>query len=234
MTYDSGERYAIYWAPPEDSALGRIGRAWLGRDEATGRLLARPAVPGFADEMLEAVTAEPRRYGLHATLKPPFRLAANLTATALERDLGAFAAGSTRVSLPPLQLRRIGGFLALVPRASAAGLPALANACVERFDRFRAPAPAEELARRSTAGLTARQAANLQRWGYPYVMDDFRFHVTLTGRIERMTADRLMPELARLFAAAAEAPPDVADIALFLEPAPGAPLRLLRRFRLAG
>src|SRR5438445_432365 len=32
-------------------------------------------------------------------------------------------------------------------------------------------------------GLSARQAELLARWGYPYVHDEFRFHMTLTGPI---------------------------------------------------
>jgi hypothetical protein len=33
------------------------------------------------------------------------------------------------------------------------------------------------------AGLNQSQVANLDRWGYPYLFADFRFHMTLTGKV---------------------------------------------------
>ena len=34
------------------------------------------------------------------------------------------------------------------------------------------------------SGLTDRQEALLTQWGYPYVMEEFRFHITLTGALD--------------------------------------------------
>lgn len=231
---DAAARYAIYWVPPEESALSRLGAAWLGRDAATDRPFPRPAIAGFAENALVGITAEPRRYGLHATLKPPFRLVTGSGPAALEEELRAFAAGTAPVIAPALKVARIGRFLALVPAAPAAAVVALAQACVERFDRYRAPPPPEELARRRAAGLTPAQEAKLLRWGYPYVMDEFRFHVSLTGPIERAMADRLLPALTALFAPVLATPIELREIALFVEPEPGAPFRLRRRFGLSG
>jgi hypothetical protein len=61
----------------------------------------------------------------------------------------------------------------------------LAAATVAAFDPFRAPLTPTELARRRVPGLTAKQEALLLRWGYPYVMEAFRFHITLTGNLPR-------------------------------------------------
>lgn len=196
--------------------------------------MERPSLAGFEAGELAAATAEPRRYGLHATLKPPFRLADGRSAAEFEAALEEFAREWPRVTAAPLKVRRISRFLALVPAAHSAALDALAAACVERFDRFRTPADPAELSRRRAAGLTASQETNLARWGYPYVMGDFRFHVSLTGTIEPALAERLEPALARHFAAALSAPLEIGGIALFVEPAPGAPFRLIRRFALAG
>jgi putative phosphonate metabolism protein len=226
-------RYAIYWAPPPRSPLAEIGEAWLGRSAGRDGAIARPMLPGFAAAELDAATAEPRRYGLHATLKPPFRLAAGKSAASLERALDAFAARTTEVAAPGLTLKRIGRFLALVPSARAPALAALAAAAVAAFDEFRAPADAAELARRQEAGLSEAQRRNLARWGYPYVMEEFRFHVTLTGAIATELAERLAPLLAERFAPAMAEPLHVGELSLFAEPAPGAPFRLLRRTRLA-
>ena len=59
----------------------------------------------------------------------------------------------------------------------------MAGACVRDLDEFRAPAGEAELARRRKAGLSARQEALLTQWGYPYVFEEFRFHLTLSGRL---------------------------------------------------
>lgn len=225
-------RYAIYWAPPASSALAAIGEAWLGRSAAGGRTIERPALAGFSRDEIDALTAEPRRYGLHATLKAPFRLAEGHGAEEIEAALARFARQTPQVLAPPLRLLRIGRFLALAPEAAAPGLDALAASCVERFDDFRAPADAAELVGRRAARLSPAQEANLLRWGYPYVMEEFRFHVSLTGPVEDAVAARLEPPLAALFAPATAAPLEIREIALFVEPTPGAPFLPARRFAL--
>jgi putative phosphonate metabolism protein len=227
-------RYAIYWAPPEGSALAMLGAAWLGRDTVTDRPVKQCPINGFDDNAVAAITAEPRRYGLHATLKPPFALMKDRGLPQFEAALSAFAARTAPVIAPELCVSCLGQFLALTPARPASAIDALANSCVEHFDCYRAPPSQQELARRRSADLSAAQERNLQRWGYPYVMDEFRFHVSLTGAIGRAVTDRLEPELARLFAPVASQPLELRDIALFVEPAPGAPFQLLRRFALAG
>lgn len=226
-------RYAIYWAPPARSALAEIGEAWLGRSAERDTVIEPPALPGFGAAELDAATAEPRRYGLHATLKPPFRLAQGRTAEALGRALDAFAGRTAPVTAPPLALKQIGRFLALVPGRRAPALDALAATAVEAFDGFRAPADEAELGRRGAAGLNEAQQRNLARWGYPYVMEEFRFHVTLTGAIAPALAARLLPPLAERFAPAMAAPLLIDELALFAEPTPGAAFTLMRRVRLA-
>jgi putative phosphonate metabolism protein len=226
-------RFAIYWAPPRNAPLAEIGEAWLGRSAESDAALERPVLPGFGAGELAAATAEPRRYGLHATLKPPFRLAEGGSAAALAAAFDDFARRQSRVIAPPLRLKRIGRFLALVPGARTPALDALAAAAVEAFDAFRAPLDAAELARRHAAGLSPAQAQHLARWGYPYVMEEFRFHVTVTGALETALAERLSPALERLFAPVLTLPLEIAELALFAEPAPRAPFRLIRRAALA-
>ena len=181
-------RFAIYAVPgsgPTDAA-GTLLRAkaeqWLGRSVA-GDPVA-PGVPaGWTRAAVDAITASARRYGFHATLKAPFRLAEGRTQQELDAALARFAAGRAGADVPRLSLARLGGFFALVPGAAAAELHALADEVVAGFDGFRAPATAAELARRDPASLTARQRELLKAWGYPYVLDEFRFHLTLTDRI---------------------------------------------------
>ncbi|MGR3436081.1 MAG: DUF1045 domain-containing protein [Shimia sp.] len=165
-------RYAIYCVP--DGDLGDLGAAWLGWDVRAGR-----AVPSTVPE---AWVATPRRYGFHATLKPPMRLAETGTVDDLAEAVAALAARTAPARAERLEVAALGGFVALRP-VGEHDLGRVAAACVEGLDGFRAPAPPEEVARRRAAGLTDAQEALLTRWGYPYVLDEFHFHVTLSGRV---------------------------------------------------
>ena len=145
-----------------------------------------------------------------------------------------FASQTAAVLLPTLALRRLDRFLALVPSHPCPAIEDLAARCVVAFDCFRRPPAPAELARRRAAGLDPAEESHLLRWGYPYVLDRFRFHVTLTGPLEPVEAERLMPPLTRLFEPATKEPVAIADIALFHEPGAGAPFALIERFPLQG
>ena len=186
-------RYAIYYLPPE-GALSEFGAAWLGWSVDAGRAVPQPGVDG-----IEALTRTPRKYGFHATLKPPFRLAPGTTPDGLAQAAARLAAGLAPVTLAALVPGTLGHFLALVPAAPSAALDALAARCVADLDCFRAAPTQAELNRRRAAGLTAAQEANLQRWGYPHVMDGFRFHMTLTGRQDADGLARAARALAALY-----------------------------------
>ncbi len=141
-----------------------------------GCAVRQPDLPGLA-----VITRAARKYGFHGTLKPPFRLSAGRTVEHLKAALSELAAGLSPASCETLELSVIGRFLALTPRGDMADLQRVAAACVRDLDAFRAPADTRELDRRRKAGLTARQEALLMQWGYPYVMEEFRFHMTLSG-----------------------------------------------------
>lgn len=229
----SDRRWAIYAAPARGSALARWGAAWLGRDAETGAALPQPTLPGWPEEDIARVTEFPRRYGLHATLKPPFRLAAGGTEAGLREALARFAEG--RAPPPPtaLRLASLGGFLALVPEGEAAPICRLADECVKNFDRFRAPPSADELARRRQARLSPREEEHLELWGYPYVFDTFRFHVTLSGSLPAEERRRLAAALAPVLAPVLAELFEIRDLALFVSGEDGL-FRLARRFPLSG
>jgi putative phosphonate metabolism protein len=217
-------RYAIYYAPMPGTPLHRRGSSWLGRDAHTGEALAQPEIEG-----LSRLTADPRRYGFHATLKPPFALREGITPEALMRACAALAV-DTRGVRANLRADQLDGFLALVPDGDPAALQDLAARCVRELEGFRRPLSEDELARRRKAALTARQDANLLRWGYPYVLDDFRFHMTLTERLESGDAGRLLSAAQAHFAAELGEPVSIDGLTLFQEPGPGAPFLALRHF----
>ena len=221
-------RAAVYLAPREDSRLWTTAAVWLGRDTAAGVSRQRPRLDWISDEEAAAITAEPRRYGFHGTLKAPFALASGKTLAALDSTLSAFA--KTRKSFRvPLKVDVLEGFIALRPQDEAAALAALADACVETFDPFRAPSPPEDLARRRKAALTPRQDELLIRWGYPYVFETFRFHMTLTGRLDTARRNAVRTGLEALFDPALSEPIAFDSICLFCQPSRDAPFRLIRR-----
>jgi putative phosphonate metabolism protein len=170
-------RFAIYYVPP-DGAMADFGAAWLGWDIAGGEAAAQPNIAGLGD-----VTMTPRKYGFHGTLKPPFRLAEGQSLSSLKDAVATLAAGHAPAVSGPLKLSGLGRFLALIPSRPTDDLAKLAAACVMDLDRFRAPMSDAELARRRAADLAPHQEAHLIQWGYPYVLDAFRFHLTLTGEL---------------------------------------------------
>ncbi|NVK16998.1 MAG: DUF1045 domain-containing protein [Rhodobacteraceae bacterium] len=223
-------RYAIYYAPPADAEWSRFAASWLGWDIQTGKPLSHPDIAGL---VIGAITEVPRKYGLHATMKPPARLAVGQTQAALEIACEAFAASQKPVSLDGLHLARLGRFLALRPTGDQYELNKLAANCVTEFDRFRAPLSTADMDRRRAAGLTSEQDENLTRWGYPYVFSQFRFHITLTGKLPK-------PELPAVEAALNEhlipflpSPFVIRDLALVGEATDGR-FHLIHRYALSG
>jgi hypothetical protein len=186
-------------------------------------------VPGHD---ISALTADPRGYGLHATLKAPFRLRVSW-AEALDAA-AALAARLRPFDLPPLAVRDLEGFLALRETAPCPPLRGLADACVEALDHCRAPPDEAELARRRRAELSAEQEANLGRWGYPYVFDDWRFHVTLTRRLSPEEKGAVQPVAEAHLREALGHSRRVSSVCLFTQAGPGAPFLLAERLPFGG
>ena len=228
------ERYAVYFAPPAGSPLARFGAEWLGYDVAAGVDAAQPELAAIAPERLRAITAEPRRYGFHATLKPPFVLAQGTDGAALDAAVAALARSIAAFAAPRLRLAQIAGFWALTLSEPCPAMDRLAVACVGELDRFRAPPSASELSRRRAGGLSALQEALLLQWGYPYVMDEFRFHMTLTARLAGEEGAAVGAELARFVEPLCAAALAVDAISLFRQDGADRPFRLLRRYELRG
>jgi putative phosphonate metabolism protein len=221
-------RYALYFAPLDDRPLWRFGSATIGWDAETATASPPlPPSPALADGWREA-TAEPRRYGFHATLKAPFALADDVRVDDLLDAAATFAATPRAIPRLRLEARIIVGFVALVPDAPDATLDALAAACVRDFDGFRAPLTPQDRAHRAPERLTPRQRDYLDRWGYPYVFEEFRFHMTLTGQLPPGEAEAAREALASAHRAACGGRAvAVSTLAVFVQSTPGAPFRIL-------
>jgi putative phosphonate metabolism protein len=188
-------RYAIYYVSAPGTDLDRFGAQLLAYDAFSGEDLPFPdGIMKMAPDWRD-LTREPRKYGFHATLKAPLSLARDKTEAGLVAACEAFAATPRPIPVIKPVVGSISGFIAVVPAEPSAELERLAADCTIAFDSFRAPLTAEDRARRNPSALTPRQCKHLDRWGYPYVMEDFRFHMTLTGRLG---AERREPVLAML------------------------------------
>lgn len=188
------ERYAIFHTPT--GAFADWGAAWLGWDSEAGCAVAHPQ-NGTLD--VAKLTARPRKYGLHGTLKAPFHLAQDRSEAELRAVVAEFARTQPATHINAMTLQYAHGFVALRPADEATGVRALAADVVTAFEPFRAPLGDADIARRRKARLTPQQDAQLLRWGYPFVFDDFNFHLTLSGRLrpedtEEVT-DMLKPQL---------------------------------------
>jgi putative phosphonate metabolism protein len=217
-------RYALYCLPAPGSRLEAFGRSVLGYDTVSGTPVPHPE--GL--DGLSAVTAGARTYGFHATLKAPLRLAESATEAGLIAAARDLAAAHPPVAVGPLKVAALGAFLALVPDAPPPALGLLAAECVAALDPFRAPLTEAERAKRRPERLDPRGRALLDRWGYPYVFEAFRFHMTLTDALPEAERDAWHRRLSEAYAASGPEPLVIDALGLLTQDGAG-PFRLLAR-----
>jgi len=225
-------RDAIYFTLPSDSALGRFGAGLLGYDCASGVDVAQPAIDGIAPDALASLTAEPRRYGFHATLTAPFRLGERSEAELLAAA-AAFAKTQAPAPLGKLAVTRLGAFIALCPAQKQSSIAEIESACVHAFHPFRAPMSPAERERRLKSALTPRQIELVDRWGYPYVLDQYRLHMTLTGPIPAERHDEIFRHLTQAYAPLADDTHAIDAISVLRQDDSGARFRVLERISLS-
>jgi Protein of unknown function (DUF1045) len=226
-------RYAIYFAPLPDSPWWQAGSAWLGRCAARQENIPQPVVNGVSATEFFERTAAPRRYGWHATLKAPFFLHANSDLSAIRLSMRTLSQRLQPFDMPAFQVIQLDNFLALVPKTQSEGITTIANACVTDLHPHAQALSALDLQRRRQASLSPREDALLLRWGYPYVMECFRFHCSLTGSLQGLENEQIQA----LHDAANEwfgslPPRRFESLALFAEPVAGADFKLLEHFKL--
>ena len=233
-------RYAIYAVPAAGSRLNGLGAEWLGRSAETGAPVARSSFDALemSKSEMDAVTADPARYGFHGTLKAPFRLAEGRSAADLDAALDAYVATRAPVFCPPLKVSVDHGFVALRCAEAAPALSKRAFEIVKEFDRFRAPMTDADRARRGVESLDARGRELLEAWGYPWVDERFDFHFTLSGKLPEDEGAALSAKLEPIFAPLIAEPFVLEEIALFGDPGStdgrAGPFTLLRRHRFSG
>jgi putative phosphonate metabolism protein len=206
-------RYAVYVAPPP-GALADATARWLGWDPASGQIFPPDTDLPFDQAQ---VTAAPRKYGFHGTLKAPFRLADGVDIAQLKTATDRLAASLPMVSVPLMKLSRLKGFLALIPAEPCAPLNQLAARVVMDLDPLRAPLNPAEFARRNPDSLSNRQRGYLDQFGYPYVLDELRFHLTLSDDLDPEPAVLVETHLKDLIVPHVETPFVISDLCLFGE-----------------
>lgn len=220
------KRFAVYYAP-EAGRFADATAQWLGWDPVTGTEVSQPDL----GVDLAALTADPRKYGFHGTIKPPFRLADGVDAATLGTAVAALARTLAPVQMQGLQFLALAGFLALVPTGDTAALSALAATVVTVLDPLRAPLTAAERARRRPDRLTPRQCDLLDHYGYPYVLEEFQFHLTLSGPLTAAQHALLCPLATACLAPHLHQPFAVSALCLFGEAVEGR-FHLIHRYPL--
>lgn len=229
-------RYALYYAPAADAPLWSLASHWLGRDARNNQTLAQPSLARVNARDLNRFTSTPRHYGFHATLKPPMRLAAGISEEQLMSAVAEQASQVQAFDLPGLECKIMGNFLALRLTEECYAMNALAQRLVVELDELRAPATELEKQKRLAKPLTARQLANFHSYGYPYVLDDFRFHLTLSSSLPELYLHDLMADAQDYFAEALKRPQRVEQVALYQQQdsEQDTPFVLVKEFALAG
>jgi len=229
-------RHAAYFAPAEHSPLAQLGAQWLGRCAQSRRAMRQPDFPTIAPETLRACTAAAARYGWHATMKAPFVLKPGVEMDAVPKAFSSLAQSKKALMLPPLTLRHMGDYLALVPDAPSSALQELAFDCVRALHPLAAPLSDQQLVQRRLTPLTASQDAMLLQWGYPFVGDEFQWHMTLTGSLKGLSQGELkalQDAALQWFGPVLNQALELDAISWFVEPIAGGDLYEAQRFALA-
>ena len=231
---NAAPRYALYYAPKPESALWHFGSTVIGYDAVDGS--ERP-VPDYAASLADRwreLTAEPRKYGFHATLKAPFHLATGVDEEALRAALRKYSQATSSALIDGLAVASIGPFIALRPTGDVARLNALASDIVRAFEPFRAPITAADRERRLKSPLTERQTDYLDRFGYPYVHEEFRFHMTLSGPLHSDDRDVMLTILTEVCGTQEiQMPTAINRICLFRQDEPSSRFRIVDSVELA-
>ena len=189
------KRYAIYYVPSENSELDLFGKCWLGWDpykgvETTKSDLSK--LPSF--KKFSSLVLTPKQYGFHGTIKAPFRLKNEYTYNDLENKVREISKQIHSFYFDQLIIKKLGNFIGLIPTNNLK-INAVSNKFVEELDYLRDELSESEIKKRKPHKLTSNQKQMLFKWGYPYVFDEFKFHLTLTSKLNVVEIDDVLRSL---------------------------------------
>lgn len=199
------KRVAIYFLPKKNSSLENFGKNLLGRDINKKKKISLTRRQkyfinrGFTyfDE-LKDYCEEPAKYGFHATLKAPFRLKRNVKTKNFYDVISHIAAQHSRFKIKGLKIVYSKKFTFITSRKPNKLLINLENDLVKHLDTFRAELNKTEIKKRIPDSLTFKQNKYLKEWGYPFVFDQFKFHMTLMNQNNNKLSNKQKLELEKL------------------------------------
>lgn len=224
-------RFAIYFAPDDDSPLGVFGATVLRRKAHCPQewINASPPVEFHDTKVWQNTVQKPAHYGFHATIKAPFELAAGISADDLKASLERFCASQSSILLSGLAPSRTCRYDALAFDQQPAAVKILAGSCVEAFEPFRAPLTSVDEDRRKSVGLNQQQLHYLGEYGYPYIFDEFNFHMTLSGA--KPDNNAYLRWLTALYESLVTEPPLLDRLCLFKQDTRQAPFIRISEFK---
>lgn len=225
-------RHAIYFVPDDHSALGHFGARLFGRWPDGSSEHDTLTLPQRA-----ARTRRVAHYGFHATLKAPFMLAKDHSEAGLLAALEAACTTWRPASLAGLEVSANASQcrLSLGRGSSAAAqrtIADIAKHCVTRFEAFRAPLTPRQRARRQPDQLDAVEREHLDRYGYPWVLDRFHFHMTLSDQLGDSADGAWLAALTREFQQCLSESPTLDRVAVCRESSPTDMMVRIAEFRL--
>jgi len=231
-------RYAIFFCPSRGSPLALFGERALGLSVSGERLSSGSAAlhdPQAYPDIKRFLrnTQTPAHYGFHATLKAPFNLAKGSTESDLLQLAKQLVSVQSSCTLDSLVPEFFSGFMALRLSKPLPAVDQLAKNCVLHFDPLRAPLSEADWKKRPATTMSEQQLLYMQRYGYPYVLEEFRFHMTLTGKLcsTQMHTDYL-DWLTRSYNALIIEAPRLDQLVVCYQPDRQTPFRRLAEFAL--
>lgn len=226
------KRVAIFYAPGSQTPLANFGAHWLGWDVEQAKSVPHPQIDGLP-EPIEVLVATPQKYGFHGTLKAPFRIRHDQTIDSLKEAMKAFSDQRKPFVIGKMKVATLGRFVAIIQEKASDNFAGFASEIVRNFEDYRAPLSDEDIAKRREAGLTPRQDELMLKWGYPYIFDEFKFHLTLTGKLSEQNAQSVCDRLTDHLKPILDTPVQAVDLCLYGEREDGR-FEIIERFPFLG
>lgn len=195
-------RYAIFYAPPKESNLEEFGRYWFGWDPLNAKLINNKRRINYLNRFgiknlinIDKNVLIAKKYGFHGTLIPPFKLNKNYSTNTLFKKTEEIAKKLKKFKFYKFKLKKINNFYAFVQNKKNNNINKLSNRLVRELFKFRSPLTKKEIDRRNPSKLSKLQLNILYKWGYPYLMSEFNFHMTLASEV---TGNKLYLELKKI------------------------------------
>lgn len=226
------KRMAIFYAPGSQTPLADFGAKWLGWNVERSHTVPHPEIDGLPAPISDLV-ATPQKYGFHGTLKAPFRLHGDQTIDGLKGAMKSFSDQRKPFAIGKMKVAKLGSFIAIIQENQSDEFANFASNIVMHFEDYRAPLTDEDIAKRRKAKLTPRQDELMLKWGYPFIFDQFKFHLTLTGKLSEQNAQTVCDRLTDHLKPILDTPVEAVDLCLYGEREDGR-FEIIERFPFLG